>query len=201
MNTMISYFFNSLDVCSCCHIDLYNFEHSRKCEEDATILIEMRLLVDSPCEFFSGMMVVKFFYAVYIGSLMIIVTREGIHKGIDFSDFWNVMSDEIPFCRSRSDKEGSILEKKSEHTILTHRTVSDISVSNIHRILGKNSISNRESDFLITYQEPGMMPQIVLISEEDYEKYEKSYYTHHNGIHHKIEDECQGKDSDEKEFQ
>jgi hypothetical protein len=128
------------------------------------------------------MIVMEFFYSIYLGTLIIRVSREGVHESVDFSDFWNILCLKVSLIRRRSHKKCSILEKKSEHTILTHSRVTDISVSDIHRILGKYTIAHCESDLLIPDHQPRVMPEIVLISEDNNGKYEKSYYSPYERI-------------------
>lgn len=143
------------------------------------------------------MIVMEFFYSIYLGTLIIRVSREGIHESVDFSDFWNILCLEVSLIRRRSHEKCSIFEKKSEHTILTHGRITDISVSDIHRILGKYTISHCESDLLISDHQPRVMPEIVLISEDNNRKYEKSYYSPYERItRHKIDYSCEWHDDE-----
>lgn len=96
----------------------------------------------------------EFFNTIYMCPLIITISRERIDKSIYLPYFRNVFRYEVSLRVRRADKECSIFQKKSDHTILTYSTISDISISDIHRILGEYTISHSKSDFLISDKEP-----------------------------------------------
>jgi hypothetical protein len=119
------------------------------------------------------MKLMELFYRVDTGTLIIRITRKSIHESVDLSDFWDELCLKISFICTRSDEEGTVLEKISEHTIFRDSTITDISIADIHRILRKNTISYTEGNLLIADHEPGMVPEIVIIETNEYSYHEE----------------------------
>jgi hypothetical protein len=108
----------------------------------------------------------KFFDSIELRSLIIRIARQGIDESIYFTYLWYKCRPKISFICWWSDKEGTVFEEVSPDTIFAHSRVSDISISDIHRILWPESVADRESDFLIADHEPRMVPEIVIIGDE-----------------------------------
>jgi hypothetical protein len=72
---------------------------------------------------------------VDLSTFFIRISRECVYESVYLSYFWHIIDMEIPFIRRRSDEYGSILEEKTPHTMLAHRTISDIAIAHVHREL------------------------------------------------------------------
>lgn len=116
---------------------------------------------------FLYMVGMEFFYGIKLCTLIIRITRKRIDKGVDFSYFRYIRGMEVSIrARWSPYKKSTVLEKISNETIFTHGTVTNITVSDIHRILGKKTISHREGNLLVPYHKPWVMPEVVIIGYE-----------------------------------
>ena len=113
--------------------------------------------------FFSGMMIMKIFYSLYICAFLITIARECIDKGVCLPYFWNILCMEISLIGRRTYKYCPILKKKTAHTMLTYCAISDIAISDIHSELGEYTITYRQCQLLIPDKKPRMSPEIILI--------------------------------------
>lgn len=154
------------------------------------------------CKLLTRMIVMECFDALYLHTLFITISRERIHESIDFTNLWDIVRTKITLIRRRSDKYSTIFEEKTPHTMFTHSTVTNIAISDIHRILRKNTIANRKGYLLIPDKKPGMFPKIVIIdSKTDSNKKKRSYCPSPRIITKKIHNKCDRKCNYEDIFQ
>jgi hypothetical protein len=101
--------------------------------------------------------------SIDLSALIIWVTREGVDESIDLPNFWHIVDMKIPLIRRRTNEYSSILQEKTPHTMLAHGTISDIAVAYVHGKLWEYPIAYRECHFLVAYEKPRMLPEIVVV--------------------------------------
>ncbi len=148
------------------------------------------------------MMIMQFFYCIDWCTFIVVISGKRIDKSVHLPYFWNMVCEKISI-RSwwSTHKECSILQEETKHTILTHRAITNISIPNIHSILGKYTIANRKSYLLIPDKKPWTGPKVILVSEKNYREYEKTYYCPKYRIHHKIDNKCDREDYGKENLQ
>jgi hypothetical protein len=185
---MIAHLLMSGDISPCVVIEWDHSRHSDHIFEYLDVGFDMIAYEGLFCgtKFHLLMIGVEFFDRVKLGSFLICVAREGIYESVYLAYFWDKVCLKISLICRGSNKKSTILEEKSPHTIFTHSRVTNIAITDIHRILRPESISNRESDFLIAHIEPRMMPEIVIIGDNNQTRDKKNSYCNQPRIGEKI---------------
>jgi hypothetical protein len=175
MHSMIADFFMFCEVFFDGYSELCNPEYTRHLCEYGMVFLDGVVLM----EFFLLMIRMEFFYSIYMGSFLIWVPWECIDQSIDLSNLGYKVSMKISLIGRWSHKYGSIFKEISPNIVFAHSRVTDIAITDIHRILRKESITYRKGDLLIADHEPWIVPEIMIIEYNyhwDQEKYHRCPY-------------------------